>query len=292
MFQRKGRTRFIVGFLSPALALYGFFVLWPLIEAFRISAYRWSGMSQVLTPVGSGNYQALWVDPVIWEAAGNNLWMLAVGGVLILAIGVGTAHALRQKSPWAKTLDAIYLFPQVVSAVVVAILWKFFYHPKSGPVTLALGTPVEGGILGNSTWALPAVTLAWVWFAAGFYVMLFHAGLAQIPEEVNEAAEMDGSKGMHRFWSVTWPLLWSTKRTAVIHLVIAAMNTFALTFLMTRGQPDRKTEVMLTYLYQQAFEESEYGYATAIAVFNFALVMIVTLVVLWWFRRDPAGSRG
>ncbi|RYG47597.1 sugar ABC transporter permease, partial [bacterium] len=125
----------------------------------------------------------------------------------------------------------------------------------------------------------------------GFYIMLFEAGLKQVPEEVNEAAALDGSLGWHRFRNVTWPLLWSVKRVAVIYLVINSMNVFALVFLMTRGGPDHASEVMLTHLYEQAFVNSSFGYATAVAIGNSFVVMALTLLILFVFRRNPVEGR-
>jgi ABC-type sugar transport system permease subunit len=121
--------------------------------------------------------------------------------------------------------------------------------------------------------------------------MLFSAGLRAIPEEVTEAAELDGARGMKRFLQVTWPMLWSIKRVAIVHLTITVMNVFVLVYIMTNGGPDRATEMLLTYLYQNAFTDSDYGYATAIAVANFGLVMILSVLILLAYRRNPEASR-
>ena len=183
------------------------------------------------------------------------------------------------------------LFPQVISLVAVAILWMFMYNPSYGLVTGALKSLGAGdwaqNILGSPTAALPAVTIAFLWYAVGFYIMLFSTGLRGIPAEIMEAAELDGSHGLHRFKTITWPMLWSVKRTAAIYIVINVMNVFALVFLMTQGGPDRATEVMLTNLYQQAFVFSEFGYATALAVANFVVAMGLAVILMFVFRKSP-----
>ena len=130
-----------------------------------------------------------------------------------------------------------------------------------------------------------------MWYSLGFYIMLFAAGLRGIPEDVKEAAELDGSTGLHRFWKVTWPMLWSVKRVAVAYVAINVMSIFALVYLMTQGGPDRRTETLLTYLYQQAFVNSEFGYATAVAVANFVVAMLLALLVLLFYRRNPMEAR-
>ena len=121
--------------------------------------------------------------------------------------------------------------------------------------------------------------------------MLFSAGLRGIPAEVQEAAELDGALGWRGFWKVTWPMLWSIKRIAVVYVVINVMNAFALIFIMTSGGPDRSTEVMLTYLYEQAFKNSQYGYATALAVINFVVAMLLSVIILFIYRKNPEGAR-
>jgi len=192
-------------------------------------------------------------------------------------------------------LRGIVLVPQMLSLAVVAILWQFIFSPDIGLLTsgmhaLHLDKYVHTW-LGESKTALGAVGIAFVWWAAGFYVMLFSAALRGIPEEVKEAAELDGAIGLKRFWRVTWPMLWSIKRVCVVHLTITVMNVFVLVYLMTNGGPDRASETMLTYLYENAFKNFEFGYATAIAVVNFVVVMGLSGLILFMFRRNPEASR-
>ena len=292
--RQRERAAFIVAFLAPAVLLYGWFVIWPVVQAVIFSGYRWRGVSIRRTYVGLDNFVRLKEDPVFWASAKNSIWLLVVAGAVMIALAVAVAHALRLRGRTAKVLRAIVLFPQMVSMVVVAVLWQFILNPQ-GLLNAGLRSVGLRGLartwLGDSAWALPSVAVAFIWAALGFYVLLFAAGLGAIPAEVNEAAELDGSSGWHRFWAVTWPLLWSVKRVATVYLVINVMNLFALVFLMTRGGPDRRSEVMLTYLYEQAFVNSQFGYATAVAVGNFTVIMALTLVVLFLFRRNPVEGR-
>lgn len=291
----RGRTSFIVAFLAPALLLYGAFVVWPLFRALEFSLYRWRGVSNRRAFVGAGNYQRLWEDAAFWQALQNTVLLLLGCGVVIVVLALLVAHGVRGEGRLPKLLRSVYLFPQMVSLVVVAVMWQFIFNPDG-----LLNATLRG--LGRADWtrtwlgdprlALPAVGVAFVWYALGFYIMLFAAGLEGIPKEVDEAAELDGCQGFGRFVTITWPLLWSVKRVAVTYLVINIMNTFALVFLMTRGGPDRKSESILTYLYEQAFVNSQFGYATTVAVANFAVVMLLSLVVLFIFRRNPTEARG
>jgi ABC-type sugar transport system permease subunit len=115
--------------------------------------------------------------------------------------------------------------------------------------------------------------------------------LQAVPKEVTEAAELDGSSGLHRFRRITWPMLWAIKRIAIVYIVINVMNVFALVYVMTEGGPDRATETMLTYLYKQGFKNFEFGYATAIAVANFVVAMALAFIVMAAFRRNPESTR-
>lgn len=293
--QRKGRTGFIVAFLAPAALLYGSLVCVPLVQAFLLSTYSFRGVSSNRKYVGLDNYSRLANDEVYKQALKNNLWLLVFAGIVVMIVGLLLAHAAQGSSRTAKALRAVYLFPQVISMVVVAIIWQFLYNPSFGVVDALFrffGLPIpKDGWLGDPNTALPSVGVAFIWYVAGFYIMLFAAGIKNVPEEIYEAAELDGSSGWHRFKKVTWPLLWSVKRIAFSYIAINVLNVFALVFVMTAGGPDRRTETILTYLYEAGFKNYQFGYASAIAVANFVVAMVISLGVLWWFRRDPEGVR-
>jgi len=280
-----------VVFLTPATVLYGVFVVWPVLQAFAFSLYRWRGVSEYRTFVGLENFRRLAADPVFYQSLAHNLFFLIVGGTAILVLGLAIAHAVHGHSRFDRLLRGVYLFPQIISAVVVAILWMFLYNPSFGLIDAALKATGLGALaldwLGTPRTALPAVTVTFVWHAVGFYIMLFSAGLRTIPVEVHEAALLDGVEGLRRFFTITLPLLWAVLRVALIYVVINSLNVFALVFLMTVGGPDRRTETMLTYLYEQAFKNSEFGYGTALAVANFAIVMLLSGLVMAALRRNP-----
>lgn len=291
---KRGRTAFIIAFLSPAVLLYGVFVVWPLIQSFYLSMYRWKGLSDKKTFVGAENYAELVKDEAFHKALSNNLWILFVGGLAIIALGILLAHGMQSNKPAVRALRGLYLFPQVISLVIVAIIWQFMLNPSYGLLTNGAKLVGISGVdkpLASSDQALVAVGIAFVWYSLGFYIMLFGAGLKQIPEEVGEAAQLDGSSGMHRFWKITWPLLWSIKRIASIYIVINVLNIFALVWVMTEGGPNRATETLLTLLYKSAFKESSYGYGTSVAVANFVLAMVLAGILMFVFRKSPEERR-
>lgn len=294
----KGASRrvFIAAFMLPAVALYALFVVWPLLQAFNDSRFKWSGVSSNRTDVGLKNFETLFRSDAFWQALKNSAWVLVAGGVAILVLSVVIAHLMQQSGRFAKFLRGVFLFPQVISLVAVAIIWKFLYNPSFGLIGKAAERVNEQvaqtGLLGNKVTALPSVAVAFLWWALGFYVMLFIAGLRSIPSEVTEAAELDGAQGFRRFRMVTWPMLWSIKRVAVTYIVINVINLFALVFLMTRGgDPDRATEVVLTYLYELGFENGTFGLASAQAVTTFIAAMAMAGLILFAYRKNPEGAR-
>lgn len=292
---RRRSLPFILGFLAPAALLYGGLVLWPLIQTFRLSLYSFTGLSIKMKPVGFKNFEKVANDEIYRQTLANGLWMLVAAGIVLIAGGVALAHLSLDQNRTAKFLRATILIPQIMSLVVVAIVWMFLLNPSFGPadaLVRAIGLePPKSGWLGDTATALPSVTAAFVWYALGFYALLFTAGLRQIPEEINEAAELDGARGWFRFRRITWPLLWSVKRIAVTYVVINVMNVFALVQIMTNGGPDRRSESQLTYLFEQGFKNSQFGYAASIASVNFLLAMILSLAVLAWFRKSPEAGR-
>lgn len=291
---KRGRTLFILSFLMPAVLLYGVFVVYPLIQTFILGFYRWKGVSAKITFIGLDNYKSILTDDVFWKALTNNLLLLVVGGLVLIGAGVGIALAMQGQDRVAKSVRAIYLFPQVVSMIVVAIIWRFMFNPAFGLVPKAgeamkIAMP-EAGILATPNLAKLAILIAFVWHGIGFYVMLFGAGIQSIDTEVIEAAELDGSSGWHRFSKVIWPLLWSVKKVATVYVVSNVTNLFGLVFIMTQGGPDHATDSLLYLLYDRN-SQSLYGYAAAMGAVNFVVAMALSGLVLVLTGKNPERTR-
>lgn len=293
--RRKSRALFRAAFLAPAVLIYGGFVIYPLLQAFMLAFYKLSGLSTKKRFVGLANFERIFSDGVFVQALIHNLILLGVALILIMVIGLPVAHAAQGESKLAKLVRGVYLFPHMISMVIVGILWGFIFHPKIGMITNGLeliGIKDVPAWTGDTRTALYTIVVAFVWYMLGFYIMIFASGLKSISEDVTEAASLDGAKGMRRFWLITWPLIWPMRRIAVIHACIGALNTFALVRLMTAGGPDRASEVTLTYLYERGFQpNSFYGEATAIALLNFLAVMLVAGVVVLAFGKNPVEAR-
>ena len=286
---------FVASFLAPTLLLYGLFVIVPLLQVLQLSLYRWRGVSQHRTFVGLENFHRLASDEIFFKAIKNSFLLIGICGPILILAGVAVAHLLNSESRISRFARAIYLFPQVISLVVVAVLWSFIYNPSFGLLDAVLKLIGMGNSirpwLGDPATALPAVAVSFIWDALGFYGMLFAAGLKGIPEEIREAAELDGAVGLKRFWKVTWPLLWSIKKVASTYIVINVLNTFALVYLMTHGGPDRATDTLLTYLYEKGFSDFRFGDASAIGVANLVLALGMAGILALVFRKDPTEAR-
>ncbi|MBS1707798.1 MAG: sugar ABC transporter permease [Armatimonadetes bacterium] len=289
------RALFVASYLAPAAVLYGLFVLVPFVQTFQLSFFSFRGVSSERRWVGPQYYQALATDEVVPKVLAHLGFLLIGGGLCALVMAMVTAHALQENTRLARFVRGVFLFPQVVSVVAVAVMWQFLYAPNGGLINGFLRAVGLGGMakswLGDTTWALPAVGVAWVWFAVGFYIMLFAAGIKGIPAEIGEAASLEGCFGWKRFVSITWPMLWSVRRVAVVYVAVNVFNVFALVNVMTNGGPARATETFLTYIYEQGFSASKFGYASALAIVNLAVILVVTFALGAMFRKNPEGAR-
>lgn len=289
--QKRQTTITIIGFLAPAVLLYvGFFII-PMAQAFYISLFRWSGLSMNREFIGLENFRRLLTDdPILWMALRHNLVILVVSFAVIIPLALFFATALARKVRGASTYRAVYLFPNMISVVAVAVLWSFVYHPTFGILNAFLKTAgmdhFVTGWLGQPNTALPAVIATSIWYSLGFYIVLFLAGVQSIPTTFYEAAEIDGAGQWASFRHITIPLLWEILKLGVIYLIIHTINIFGLVWVMTEGGPSHHTEVMLTYLYRLAFVENNFGYATAVGVITFLLIFVFSVVSIRLMRRE------
>jgi len=279
-----GLALFIAALLLPGLALYVLLVLWPMAQSFWVALHHWRGVSGNMTWVGFFNFKELLQDERFKLAILHNLQFFLMVASTVLVLALFYANILAQPIPGGEFFRALFLFPNAVSVVAVSVLWMFLYNANWGLINALLGVlglhSLQLTWLANPTTVLPSVAVTYVWYVLGFYVLLFRAGIQNIPTEINEAALIDGASGSQLFWRVTLPLLNNSLRLAVIYLIINCMNTFALIWVMAPPSgTGGSTEVALTYLYQKGFVEQEFGYATAIGAVNFALVMSATVLL-------------
>ncbi|MFI7599107.1 carbohydrate ABC transporter permease [Actinoplanes sp. NPDC049681] len=296
---RHGRWRFLAGALIPALALHVVFVLSPYAQAFYLSLTDWTGVAGVAHFIGAANYTRLAEDSLFLDAVRNNALMLVLVPFATIAIGLFLASMLhlggrggRRGIAGSGAYQIIYFFPQLLSLVVVAVLWSFVYNPTTGLLNGALHALGLRGPswLASPSLALPAVMAVLVWSSVGFYVVLFSAAIDGIPPELFEAALIDGAGGWTTFARVTLPLVRDTVQVAFVYLGIAALDAFAVVQVMTVGPggPDGATEVIGLSLYRNAFQYGKFGYASAMGVALFFATLTLAVLALRGNRKGFA----
>lgn len=286
------KTYPLVIFLAPALTAIGLFFFVPVLAALVLSFTDFDiyalGNFSVARFVGLRNYVQIVNDPLFWKALKNTLYFLLVGGPLSIAVSLGAALLLNAKLVrWKPLFRFVYFAPVVTTLVAVAVVWRFIYHPRFGLLNYALGlfgiNPIDW--LGDPDWAMPAMILLAVWKNFGYNMIIFIAGLQNIPVQLYEAASIDGAGFWQRFRSVTLPLLAPTTVFITIITMIGYFQFFAEPYVMTQGGPLNSTLSIVLLMYQQGFRWWSMGYAAAIAFVLFLFILLGSALQTWMQRR-------
>ena len=281
-------TRLIVLFLAPALILYLVFLVYPTLRVVKLSFFRGSAATKTFDYVGMENFSNLLRDGNFWNALTHNFLFILISGTATLILALIIAQCLAFCTRGRSFFRVVFLFPNVMAIVVVTVLWSFIFNPSFGILNALLGLLGLGRFchawLGEPGTALYSLMVIQVWGQAGFYIVLFYAGLLNIPQDLIEAARIDGANGFQLFFKVTLPLLSEMLQIAVIYIIIHSLNIFSLVYIINEGQPSRYNDVLLTYLYEQGMKNNNFGYACAIGVAMLILVMAITMIVIRIFR--------
>jgi len=272
-------------FLAPALSAIFVFFFIPVIAAFIISftdfdIYALGDFSTVRW-VGFSNYFKLFDDPLFWQALQNTFYFVIVAGPVSIAVSLTAALLLNSKLVKFKAIfRASYFMPVVTTLVAVAIVWRFIYHPKFGIMNYLLSlisiSPIDW--LGDPLWAMPAIMLMSVWKNFGYNMIIFIAGLQNIPEDLYEAADIEGASAWNQFRFITLPMLAPTTVFVSIITMIGYFQLFAEPYIMTQGGPLNKTLSIVQYMYQEGFRWWNMGYSAAIAFVLFFIIFVGTLI--------------
>jgi raffinose/stachyose/melibiose transport system permease protein len=245
--------------------------------------YEWDGLSPSSSFVGVQNYLAVMADPRLREAFGHALVLILFYAVVPLLIGLPLASLLTRASVRGLGFFRVVIFlPQVIAMVVVAVTWRQLYAPD-GPINALLRAVGLGALarpwLGDFFWTLPAVGLVGTWVSTGLVTVLLMAGMARIPKELFEAARLDGAGPVSEFFAVTLPSVRGEIAVALTLTIVAALKTFDLVYVTTRGGPGTSTTVPSYEVYRNAFELGKVGIATAIGILLTAIIFAINLVV-------------
>lgn len=275
-------------FILPALLLLLIFVFYPMIQAFIISFQNYSLVGSRHSYVGLDNYTALLTDTAFHNSLKHSFYFALVVIPIQTAISLGLAMLIQKPSKMTGLLRTAYFIPVIVSTGVAATVFKLIYNKEFGLLNAllkTLGLPVTS-FLSNPETAMNGVIGLGIWKAAGFFMIIFLAGLNNIPGDLYEAARVDGATRLQQFVRITLPLLKRTTAFVVIITTIDAIKLSGLVFVLTNGGPNGSTETVVYYIYKIAFQQMQMGYATAAAFVLFAIVLAISIIQMRLFRED------
>ena len=289
----QGRAAWL--FLAPALTVLVATFFLPIAGSLLLSFTDFDiyaiGRLDNFRVIGPRNYTTLVASPLFWLALKNTLYFVLVGGPVSLLVALGAALLVNAKLVRFKSFfRTVYFAPFVTTLVAVAIVWRYLYHPTYGILNYALGAvgiaPVDW--LGDPRWAMPAIIVMAVWKNFGYNMLILIAGLQAIPEELYEAALLDGAGAWGRFRHVTLPMLTPTLVFVGLITMIGYFQVFAEPYVMTAGGPLRSTTTMVLLMYEEGFRWWRMGYAAAIAFVLFVLILGGMLLQRGLRRSQPA----
>ncbi len=269
-------------YILPGFLIYLVFVLVPIVNTVRYSLTEWTGFTDPVY-IGLANYERLAEDENFWNALGNNAFFILFYTFIPIVLGLLLTSLMTRGQLRGMVLFRVGLFvPQVMSAVVVGIIWRWMFDYQ-GPINnllrdIGLASAVKPW-LGNFTWAPVAAGAVGSWVEYGLCMVLFIAGMQSIPEELYDAAKVDGAGAWRQFRHVTLPGLQPQILVAFVVTFIAALRVFDLVFVLTRGGPGRETQVVSMLIYEEAFEYHHAGYGAAMALVMTVLIVTVSAVV-------------
>jgi multiple sugar transport system permease protein len=282
---KSAEARAAMLFLAPALMLLVVFFFAPVIAGFGLSLTDFDlytiGDSHNLRFVAFRNYRDLLASGIFWQALGNTMYFSFIGGPLTVAVSLGAALLVNAKVSRYKALfRTVYFAPVVTTLVAVSIVFRYLYHPRFGIINRALGAIGVPGPdwLGDPKWAMFSIILLAVWRQFGYSMIIFIAGLQTIPEDLYEAARIDGAGAWRQFRHVTLPMLGPTFLFVGIITAIGYLQLFAEPYVMTRGGPLNKTMSVVMLMYDQGFKWWRMGYAASVAFVLFLITGLATII--------------
>ncbi len=282
-------------FVAPALLVIGVFFFIPVLAALVMSLtdfdlYSLKDLGN-LRFVGVDNYVRLLHEPLFWKSLGNTFYFVVLGVPLSIATSLGAALLVNSKvARFRHVFRTIYFAPVVTTLVAVAVVWRYIFHTRYGFLNYALDAVGVGPIdwMGDPTWAMPAIVVMAVWKNFGYNMIILLAALQSIPDDLYEAARIDGATAWQRFWHVTFPSLGPVLLLVSILTMAGYFQLFAEPYVMTEGGPLESTKSVLYYMYDEGFKWWSLGRASAVAFVLFVIIFIVTLIQLRLGRREVA----
>jgi len=290
---RWGHIATIVGFLMPAAVVYIGLVLLPVVQAIYYSFFRWNGLGPLQDFTGLANYARALGDAAFVRALGHNLQLAVLSLLIQLPLALGLALLVRGIVRGRALFRTVFFLPFVLSEVVTGVIWNFIYRPQGGLINILFQSFAPGladtALLAEPSTVLYALFIVITWKFFGYHMILYIAGLQNIPAELEEAAQIDGCGRLQMLRYITIPLLGSTIRLTIYLSVLGSLQFFDLIWVMTTGGPVGASDTMATYLYKFGFQRFQLGYGSAVAVIMFVICFGFALFYQRFaMRRDYA----
>ena len=268
------------------------FIVYPTLNIFRMSLYKWGGLSATKTFVGFNNFKILMQDKNFIQSFQNTLLLIVVVTIFTFFFAIFFANVLVRDNIKGKNFfRVIFYIPNILSVAVISAIFAQIYAVDRGGLLNSLVRLFNGQtiqFLGNSSIVLYSIAGAMIWQAIGYYMVMYMASIGSISEHLYEAADIEGASKSQQFFQITLPLIWSNIRTTLTFFVISTINmAFLFVNILTSGAPGGSSEVFLSYLYRQAYNNASYGYGMAIGVVIFLFSFMLSAVLNKITDREP-----
>jgi multiple sugar transport system permease protein len=276
-------------FLAPFFVFYCLLKLWPIVNGFWISLHRWETIGTNVSFIGLGNYQRILQDRLFWEAVQHTIHFTLLSTPTLIAGGLCLALILNRPLFSGGVFRTLYYLPNVLSTSVIGLIFLAVLGASdAGLVNTFLGYLGIGPIafLLDTEWAMPSVAFATLWWNVGFNMLILLAGLQSIPDEINDAAKVDGAGEWQRFRRITLPLLRRPLLLVTILTIISSFQVFGQIDVMTKGGPGGQTRSIVYYIFERSFQQYQLGYGSAIAFILFAVLFVLSITQLRVFSRE------
>ena len=291
MRRNKGRSRFLVLCVAPATILFFIFMIVPTLNVFRMSLYKRGAYSPTETFVGLSNFKALLNDTLFIRSMQNTILLVVVVTMVTFAFALIFASILTHENVKGKNLfRVIFYIPNILSVVVISGIFSAIYKPENGMlnsiISMFAGKTVTV-LWKDAPLVMVSIIIAMIWQSIGYYMVMYMASMASVPESLYESASLDGAGRMRQFFQITIPLIWTNIRTTLTFFIISTINmAFLFVKAMTSGGPNGASEVALSYMYGQK-DAGLYGYSMAIGVVIFLFSFLLSALVNHATKREP-----
>lgn len=285
------KTATVSFFVLPYILLFGIFLFYPLLKGFYMSLFNWDPLYPSASKlIWFENYKEIFSDPNFWNAFGNTIYFVILTVPTMVAGSIGLALGVNQEIKGRPVLRTIFFSPYILTISVVALGWQQLLAPEYGPIAYYLKFFMANppGWLNSYLWAMPALAVTTLWWTVGFNFVIFLAARQNVPEQLYEAARLDGAGKWRAFRDITLPQMKDSLLFVIIVQFIGSFQVFGQPYIMTQGGPGKSTVTLIMYLYRKGFVAHDFGYAAAVGYILFAVLAVVSIVNYYFIGRQES----